>query len=60
MSEPRTVSVEAVALRAQSQLKAALNDALILQENLLEAHQQIKQLYAELEHLKAKKDGDQS
>ena len=58
MTSPRNVSVEALALRAQQQLKTALNDALILQDDLLIAYQQIRDLQTELETLKAKPDGN--
>lgn len=45
----RTVTVEALAMRNDARAKHAEQDALILQDDLIQAHQQIKQLTADLE-----------
>lgn len=50
----RTVSVEAIALRNEQRARHAEQDALILQDDLLKAHQQITQLTQELEALRTK------
>jgi uncharacterized protein YlxW (UPF0749 family) len=44
----REISIEAIALRADRKAKLAENDALLLQDDLLNAQKQIKQLTAEL------------
>jgi len=56
VNEPnaRTVSVHAIALRAEAKAKWSEQQALMLQDELIIARQQIEQLTAELEHLKAK------
>lgn len=50
----RNISIEALALRNEKRAKNAEQDALILQDDLLIANQQIAQLTAELAHYKAK------
>lgn len=54
--QARTVSTEALAIRENLLRKRAENDALILQDDLLIAREQIRQMQSELDHYRNNKD----
>lgn len=58
MTESRTISIEAIALRETTMRKRAEQDALILQDDLLNALKQIDALNNEINLLKEKENGN--
>lgn len=58
MTEQRQISPEAVAMREAIKARRAEQDALILQDDILQLNEQIRQLIAELEHYRSKEVSD--